>query len=342
MARRDNAQRWAKTALREGEELKKLFEAQRDQVREATERAGVKKIDDAFDRHTAGVEDELAKRTIGLKKRDEYTREREKLEGERQADPGAADAKREGAPADDDAERKRKKKKAKKKPAATGLSFELDEDVDEELEGAGPGEASPLKLAKVKKNPSVDTDFLPDREREAAEQERRRQLQAEWEAEQTRVKGEEIDVTYSYWDGAGHRFTTRVTKGTSIGGFLNKCRGQVKQLRNASVDQLMFIKEDVILPQNLTFYDLIVNKARGKSGPLFAFDVHDDVRLTNDVRVEKDETHAGKVVEKRWYEHNKERFPASRWEVYDPAKKYDTYTIHGGENYGMGVHTQLL
>lgn len=41
--------------------------------------------------------------------------------------------------------------------------------------------------------------------------------------------------------------------------------------------------------QHYTFYDFIVNKARGKSGPLFNFDVHEDVRLMQDVTVEKDE-----------------------------------------------------
>ena len=34
----------------------------------------------------------------------------------------------------------------------------------------------------------------------------------------------------------------------------------------------------MILSQHFTFYDLIVTKARGKSGPLFHFDVHDDIR----------------------------------------------------------------
>ena len=60
----------------------------------------------------------------------------------------------------------------------------------------------------------------------------------------------------------------------------------------------MYVKEDLILPHNLTFYELIVNKARGKSGPLFHFDVHDDVRMVGDARVEKDESHAGKVMDK--------------------------------------------
>lgn len=39
----------------------------------------------------------------------------------------------------------------------------------------------------------------------------------------------------------------------------------------------------------MTFYDCIINKYRGKSGPLFSFDVHDDVRLLADATVEKDE-----------------------------------------------------
>lgn len=60
-----------------------------------------------------------------------------------------------------------------------------------------------------------------------------------------------------------------------------------------------------------------MNKARGKSGPLFNFDVHDDVRLLADATKEKDESHAGKVVERSWYNRNKHIFPASRWEVSD-------------------------
>jgi protein FAM50 len=108
------------------------------------------------------------------------------------------------------------------------------------------------------------------------------------------------------------------------------CR-DFKELSNVASDALLYVKEDLILPQDITFYDLIVTKARGKSGPLFHFDVHEDVRLGPlDSRVEKDESHPGKVVERRWYERNKHIFPASRWEVYDPAKNYGTYTIGGG------------
>lgn len=66
-----------------------------------------------------------------------------------------------------------------------------------------------------------------------------------------------------------------------------------------------------------------------KSGPLFSFDVVEDVRLIADATKEKEDAHAAKVVERRWYERNRHIFPASRWEVYDPTKTYSRYTIHG-------------
>ncbi len=97
-----------------------------------------------------------------------------------------------------------------------------------------------------------------------------------------------------------------------------------------SVSNMMYVKEDLILPHSVTFYSLIKNKARGKSGPLFHFDVHDDVRLQGDARIEKDESHAGKVVDRHWYDKNKHIFPASRWEVFDPddPQRYSSYTVH--------------
>lgn len=146
---------------------------------------------------------------------------------------------------------------------------------------------------------------------------------------------EKLEITYSYWDGSGHRRSITVPKGTTVARFLEWVRQDLckefPELRTVAADNLMYIKEDLIIPQQYSFYDLISRKARGKSGPLFHFDVHDDVRVTLDSRVEKDESHPGKIVERRWYERNKHIFPASRWEVYDPSIKRDTYTIHGAE-----------
>lgn len=68
----------------------------------------------------------------------------------------------------------------------------------------------------------------------------------EYQAQQATVKGEPIEVHYSYWDGQGHRRRINVRKGDSIGAFLKSVREQLsptfKELRVVSVDNLMFIK----------------------------------------------------------------------------------------------------
>lgn len=184
---------------------------------------------------------------------------------------------------------------------------------------------------RIKKNPDVDTSFLPDREREEEENKLREELRQEWVAKQTKLKDEEIEITFSYWDGSGHRRTVRMKKGNSVYQFLQRClellRKEFSELKTVMADQLMYVKEDLILPHHYTFYDFIVTKARGKSGPLFQFDVHEDVRMLSDASIEKEESHAGKVLLRSWYERNKHIFPASRWEPYDPTKTYDKYTV---------------
>lgn len=226
----------------------------------------------------------------------------------------------------------------RKKAAKATLSFAMDDEGEgEELENVDEGrrasskdkeeDGPPPKKSKFRKNPNVDTSFLPDREREEAERKERERLRVEWLEKQEEIKKEEIEVVYSYWDGSGHRKSVACKKGDDIGSFLEKCRQQFSELRGVSVDNLMYVKEDLIIPHHYTFYDFIINKARGKSGPLFSFDVHDDVRLLADATKEKDESHAGKVVERSYYQRNKHIFPASRWEVFDPEKNYGKYTI---------------
>jgi protein FAM50 len=229
-----------------------------------------------------------------------------------------------------------------------GLTFSLDDD-EEEGDDSNNNTTSlknntrqekivqqPSRFKDIKrlgKDPSVRTDFLPDAQRTEKEEKERSRLKAEWLQLQEKKKNEEIEIVYSYWDGSGHRRSVIIKKGLSIGRFLDAVRDQLKEsfpeLRGISSDSLLYVKEDVIIPHTISFYDLIEAKARGKSGPLFQFDVHDDIRLVNDVRIEKDESHPGKVVERRWYEKNKHVFPASRWEQYEPGKVYETYTIKG-------------
>ena len=192
------------------------------------------------------------------------------------------------------------------------------------------------KRSKIMKCSDVDTSFLPDRDRRVQDESLRTKLKKEYEERQRQLKQQKLEITYSWWDGSGHRRTIQVPQGTSIGEFLELVRinicEQFPELKKMSSDNMMYIKEDLIIPGDYTFYDLIKTKARGKSGPLFCFDVHDDLRMGPiDSRVEKDESHPGKIVDRSWYERNKHIFPANRWEIYDPSIDYGGYTIHGGE-----------
>ncbi|UYV74674.1 FAM50A [Cordylochernes scorpioides] len=211
------------------------------------------------------------------------------------------------------------------------LSFAGEDDEEEEEEEEEPEEEPPPK--KVMKNPNVDTSFLPDRERDEEERRMREELRQiqQWEQQQQQIKNEEIEITFSYWDGSGHRNSVKMKKGNSIYQFLQKClellRKEFPELRVVTADQLMYVKEDLIIAHHYTFYDFIVTKARGKSGPLFDFSAREDIRATSDASIEKNESHAGKVLLRSWYERNKHIFPASRWEPYDPAKSFEKYTI---------------
>lgn len=202
---------------------------------------------------------------------------------------------------------------------------------DSQSEDSSSNLSQPRKKKKIMKNPEVDTSFLPDRDREEEEKKLREELRQEWVKQQEKIKNEDIEITFSFWDGSGHRRSVKMKKGNTIYQFLQKTlellRKEFHELRAVAADQLMYVKEDLIIPHHYTFYDFIVTKARGKSGPLFNFDVHEDIRLLADATVEKDESHAGKVLMRSWYERNKHIFPASRWEPYDPSKNYEKYTI---------------
>ncbi|KAH9483689.1 Protein FAM50B [Psilocybe cubensis] len=312
------------------------FAKQRMQMREEYERQKQSLINETekarpsanrFVGQNDSMEDTLKNSTVGLVKLEDFQQMRKELE----------EAKAREAAKSNDLKDEAKKAKKRKKTAKSKLSFAMDDEEGEDVSGepkANSDEAQDdtadqpaPKRSRLKKNPNVDTSFLPDREREEAERKERERLRLEWLAKQDAMKKEDIEIVYSYWDGSGHRKSVQCKKGDDIATFLEKCRAQFPELRGVSVDNLMYVKEDLIIPHHYTFYDFIVNKARGKSGPLFNFDVHDDVRLLADATKEKDESHAGKVVERSYYQRNKHIFPASRWEVFDPEKNYGKYTI---------------
>ncbi|KAB1257679.1 Protein FAM50A [Camelus dromedarius] len=284
--------------------LLKKREKQREQMehmkqRIAQENLVKSNIDRKFSAHYDAVEAELKSSMVGLVTLNDVKMKQQALVKEWEKQLAKKEQQKELQRKLEKLREKEHKEEAKRKISSLSFTLEEEEEAgeeDEELER----KAFTTKKRKLGKNPDVDTSFLPDRDREEEENRLREELRQEWEAKQEKIKSEEMEITFSYWDGSGHRRTVNMKKGNTMQEFLQKAleilRKDFGELRSAGVEQLMYIKEDLIIPHHHSFYDFLVTKPRGKSGPLFNFDVHDDVRLLSDATVEKDESHAGKVV----------------------------------------------
>lgn len=322
--------------------LEKQREVERRKIQELKNKSASSKGQTGLLQFGSGTSEILdtafKKETVGLVTREEYVEKRVNIRNKIEEEEKEKLQKLQ----QEEEELQLQKRKKRKIKGNSRLSFSDDIENGSEEEDGENVWVSPMlsaegkeskKFGKFGKDPTVETGFLPDSEREAEEQAERERLRKLWLREQEQIRNEPLEITYSYWDGAGHRRVIQVRKGDSIGEFLRAVQQQLapefREIRTTSVENLLYVKEDLIIPHQHSFYELIINKARGKSGPLFHFDVHEDVRTIADATIEKDESHAGKVVERHWYEKNKHIFPASRWEIYDPTKKWERYTIHG-------------
>lgn len=284
----------------------------------------VQNIDSKFASHYDAVEMQLKADTVGLVTLDQMKAKQETIVKEREKKLAQKEKEKNKEQLKVLEAKEAEKSKQRRQIQTLSFNVEEDEDAEEEEEEESASEKklkwteelSEPSNKKIKKNPNVDTSFLPDREREEAENKLREELRQQWVEKQAALKDEEIEITFSYWDGSGHRRSIVQKKGNSIYQFLQKSleevlRKEFPELKAVSADQLMYVKEDLILPQHYTFYDFIITKARGKSGPLFQFDVKDDIRMISDATVEKEESHAGKVLLRSWYEKSKHIFPVS-------------------------------
>lgn len=306
--------------LKKREETKARAEMAKIEIENETKKRKFSSLDEKYSNNATSdfLEEEFKKQTVGLISKEEFMAKRKAI------DEIISNATAAG-----------KEKKVRAKRAIKGNTLSFADDVDED--NSDDDESDDDGLPKIKKafgkNPNAETGFLYDATREAELARKKQLLVNEYYSEQESVKHEKLEVTYSYWDGSGHRRTCQVEKAFTIGQFLAKSKKELEktdfpELRGTTLDSLMYVKEDLMIPHNITFYELIKEKARGKSGPLFHFDVHEAIG-PSDVRIEKDEAHAGKIVDRKWYERNKHIFPASRWETFSKDKTFDTYTIHG-------------
>nr|CAD2179744.1 unnamed protein product [Meloidogyne enterolobii] len=173
------------------------------------------------------------------------------------------------------------------------LSFKNFDDEEED--------EKPVVIVKKRlgMDPTVDTSFLPDRERDEQIQRERERIGAEWLEMQEKEKNEEI-----LW--------LRFVIGMDLHILFRK---EFLELKLATVENLMFIKEDLIIPHFYTFQDFIKTRQMGKTGPLWQFESVGEIRVRQDAALDVGESHPVKVVLRSWYEKNKHIYPASRWSL---------------------------
>lgn len=186
-------------------------------------------IESKFATHYNAVEQQLKTSTIGLVTLDEMKAKQENIVKERERK--LAQKEKEKEQEKERALAAKQAEKSKQKKQIQALSFNLDEEEEEE-DGDMSDEDSDAKseksstsktsehsepvVKKIKKNPDVDTSFLPDREREEEENRLREELRQEWAQKQNALKEEEIEITFSYWDGSGHRRSVIMKKGNDL------------------------------------------------------------------------------------------------------------------------------
>ncbi|RPB23847.1 XAP5-domain-containing protein [Terfezia boudieri ATCC MYA-4762] len=175
-------------------------------------------------------------------------------------------------------------------------------------------------------------------------------LRREFLSLQERIKNEEILIPFVFYDGTNvtpREPGVRVKKGDPVWLFLERARrmsGRREWLR-VSVDDLLLVRGEVIIPHHYEFYYFLVNRTEGPNGLLFdypsplenantiATTTNTSTTSANGTAADKDKdkptliigTEEGsmtKVVDRRWYERNKHIFPASVWTNFDPAKDY--------------------
>ena len=177
------------------------FKKKQEEMR-ASSSVGLRNMDESFNAHNSIQDDMFKASTIGLSTAADFARKRNLVN---------EIMKQEEKKKEKQLKKLKKKKKREREAKKKVLTFMHDDDEEEELDQDTQIKLKPAK--KMKKDPTVESHFLPDKQQEKEQNRLREELKAEWEAEQTRIKSEEVEVTYSYWDGAGHRFTARFTKG---------------------------------------------------------------------------------------------------------------------------------
>ncbi|EAW06746.1 FAM50/XAP5 family protein [Aspergillus clavatus NRRL 1] len=264
------------------------------------------------------------------------------------------------------------KKKKKKPPTKSKLSFGDDEEDDTGADSAAtprestiPRSASRTPLddgsapssRRITPNPNAPPP--PKALTKAAlkaEAEARDALRREFLAMQEAVKNTEILIPFIFYDGTNiPAGTVKVRKGDPVWLFLDRCRkvgaelgvggasGATKGRKDnrrewarISVDDLLLVKGEIIIPHHYEFYYFIANRIPSFSntgGLLFDYSDKPAAAASSDnplSRPDNDQLEGAdkdpsltKVVDRRWYERNKHIFPSSLWREYEPGPEFE-------------------
>ncbi|KAI0623686.1 xap5 domain-containing protein [Pyrenophora tritici-repentis] len=333
-----------------------------------------------FTSQAATAEDLLKEQTVGLVNLNDYRKRRAEASERKERGDTAGDLS--SSTQSDGASTPKAVFKKKRKVAAKGkLSFGVDNDEDTDtnvsktptLRENTPADSSALgseaetKVVKKKLGansniglkPRVMTKTALQREAQQAEQARQDFL-----IMREAVKATEVVIPFVFYDGTnipGGR--CRIKKGEQIWLFLDKARkvgaelgvGGDKSRRDwarVSVDDLMLVRGEVILPHHYEMYHFLFHRVTGFDGLIFDYsaqptkaspsatnpDAEEDMaaydplaqpqkKKSKDSSIPDEELEGfhedpalTKVVDRRWYERNKHIFPASAWTEYAPDK----------------------
>jgi protein FAM50 len=173
----------------------------------------------------------------------------------------------------------------------TKLSFAFDDEGEEGSEGGTPSanesSAKPSRSGSVldteedgiaitmrkrmKKDPTVNTSFLPDREREEQDRIRKEKEHEQWLKRQEEMKTETIDIQFAYYDGLSHLESVTVKKGEPVFNLIDRAKQSFSAIRDIATEKLLFAKDDIIIPHEMSFYYFASHQVKSKYGLLFEF-----------------------------------------------------------------------
>jgi protein FAM50 len=272
------------------------------------------------------VELQLKSQTVGLKTKEEFVALHNNL----------SSAEEVGKLRQTDSPVLGEKKVTKKKKKAKGpaLSFADEEDAADSIDE----EMMPKK--KRMKNPGVDTSFLAKSDEEQLEESKRRdQARLEFIQRVKQEQSEPMTVTFKFFPGIIDGVTPEVirmsedtTRGTKLCTFFETISKQlVSKLNGKAVSpDLVFSKDNFLIPNHLNFYDLQQVVFADDKAIIFDFGAKAEPNSKEEVT----------VCSRRYYDAHRHLYPFSQWQTFDTESQYTNPKYRGQrENIVGNQHT---